>query len=409
MGSAQSQRLADANISGFYNKGFKMTEDQAVLATADQLANQMQVVIDFEYEKKLRCQPHAYLSFELNKVKPDDVLRMLQGDLSENFKLDWSTSNQLKHVHRFMLDYEKGERQPSDCEENCMFLLGLLSCQCLRKKIHIDSLMQVKTLLLAANSVDKLNLRSRYCNFGCCIVKTVTETSTVKQLAKMKLIMKAEQILSKTMDRRIHKVLNSTTVESLNEEIRQNTVEISSRENGLRLYIVEYTTKLSNISHGKVPVLHFSSAEEAEVYGLEMFYNNKNHIDTIVSFVSLGLSVTATRQRLKSGDKIMSNISSGKLIKDLYGVQLFVSADLLSELAYNISRAWSRTISLESVVFARVKSSFNKETSWLDFKLQVATSKGLVLEVQIVPIKNFLADMDVDGHRLHDLKLTMER
>jgi len=409
MGSAQSQHLANAEVTAFYKGGVLKTEDQAVVATSRQLAAQMLAVINFEYMKRLWCKPNAYLDFELNRVTAEQVKEMLTSGGPADFKLDRSTLKQLNRVHRFILRSENDDGRAGDAPGCSKIFSHCLTGKLCMWKVHIDSLSQVRTLLQAANSIDSLKLRSRHCNLGCCIVKTVKETSTVKQMAKMSLIMRAESILAKTIDRKPSSLITSQSLDEINEALKVQQAELTSQENGLRLYMVECTTRLSNISYGIMPILKFSSAEESDNYTVNMYKDNQLLISKIVAYASESLNIITTRRRLKSGDKVMRNIGASKVVKDLFGVQLFVEVNLLSELAFNVSRAWSRATHLDSVNFARVKSSFNKETSWLDFKLQVGSSTGLIMEVQIVPVRNFLADMDLDGHTLHDLKIAMDR
>lgn len=409
MGSAQSQHLANAEVSAFYKDGMLKTEDQAVVATSRQLAAQMLTVINFEYMKKLWCKPNAYLDFELNRVTAEQVKDMLTSSDSGGFRLDRSTLKQLNRVHRFILRSESDDGRAGDAPGCSKIFSHCLTGKLCMWKVHIDSLSQVRTLLQAADSIDSLDLRSRHCNFGCCIVKTVDETSTVKQMAKMSLIMKAESILAKTIDRKPSGVITSQNLDEINEALKMQQAKLTSQENGLRLYMIECTTRLSNISYGVMPCMKFSGAEESDRYTVNMYRDNQMLINKIVAYAGESLNIITTRRRLKSGEKVMKNIHASKVVKDLFGVQLFVEVSLLSELALNVSRAWSRATHLDSVNFARVKSSFNKETAWLDFKLQVGTSTGLIMEVQIVPVRNFLADMDLDGHSLHDLKITMDR
>jgi hypothetical protein len=361
----------------------------------------------YEYSKISKKAFGYKLSMSRAKMQNDEIKSKMLASKARTLDIDRSTRKLLQMPSLYLVTKHK---EPKKCEPlDCIACPLLLCPSCEWPEKEISGAEQIQMLIMTANTLDTLQYKDVESTCCCSTVKSFDNPKAALLTVKMGLLLEAEEILDDIMTRDTTITVFEPSVESTNQALKSMLVKASSIEKELRLCVMDCILHFPVLEVGVFPSLIPASVSEVDESTLKMFHNNLAFIDEVVNLISKSFSVLTVRRRLKSGKKILSKLKAGKTVRDVYGVQLFVSNLKVSEIMLSCVSHWDGMVRMPGVLACRLKVSFTAQTSWLDFKLQLFTSKGLIMEVQVVPVKNFLADMDVKGHDIHDLKQSMER
>lgn len=344
--------------------------------------------------------------FVQNEVEYKRLLNAVNTGSSQSIPLEFQTRMLLESpvmlpMNRGMdLDAEDSIMAPALCPQ----LVTCCAPEDPRRVVGPEE--QIVTLLGAANAMKTVEIKHYTRGCLCCTCTTLPNAEEVLFMARMEKLVEVEDIIDSSFSRSIFvdaTQLNGgqLTAKAVNDCLRRSTASLIKDEDTLRLSVAKTLLEVNELKFGVMPELQKATIAEIEASCVQNYLNNTGEIQQLIKLASREFNVLTMTSRIKEAKKVLSNLSAGKSSKDIYGVCLLVSDNRMSRVMAKVVKSYFRLTRDPKTAACRFKVK-EGELGWLDFKLQIYRISGLLIEIQVVPVRNYVADQVLNGHDVHN-------